>query len=177
MIDILQKACEDKILIAIYTNRDDYDKFSAGYVLDVSEEELLIKHLTPNGEFDGYSVRKTDSVYRVESNSLYLDKVKKLFELKKESASLPDIDTNEDILLNTIKFAMNNNFVVTICIGENACDITGYIKNINDGNIKILQISEYGQNDGETIFLLQDILKICVCDTECRDLDILYRNK
>ncbi len=176
MINILKKLCKDGNLIAIYTNRSYYDKFSVGYILAVTEENILIQSLSPRGEFDGYSVIKTDSVYRLETDEMYLDKIRRLLALKGYNNEFPAIDTNGDILINIINYAIGNKQIVTICIDEDASDIIGYIVDFTGDKVKVLQVSEYGQNNGETIFPLQEIIKICVNDTICMDLDILYRN-
>lgn len=176
MLDILKKVCKDGDLTAIYTNRNDYDSFSVGYILGVTEESFIIKHLSSRGEFDGYSVRKTDDVYRIETDGIYLKKIKLLSEQKRGNESLPSIDTNGEFLLNAIKYAIDNKFVATICIDESACDIVGYIKSMDNNHVRVLQITEYGENNGETVFPLQEILKLCINDLECMDLDILYRN-
>ena len=176
MVDILKQVNECGILTAIYTNKNDYDKFSVGYILSVAEDSFLTKHLSTRGEFDGYSVRKVDDVYRVETNGLYLHKIEQLYKQKINQVEIPAIDTNGNLLLNAITYAINNNFITIICIDESANDIVGYIESFDNYNIKVLQISEYGQKNGETIFSVDEIIKICINDTDCVDLDILYRN-
>lgn len=175
MINILKKFCEDNSLVSIYTNKNDYDKFSVGYILSVTEEYILIEHLNMRGEFDGHSVRETNSVYRVEQGGMYLEKIAKLNRAKEVINKTHAIITQGNVLINTIKYAIKNKLMANICIDENSTDITGYIIDFFENHIKVLQISEYGKSDSETFFSINEIIKIWINDTECMDLDILYR--
>ncbi len=55
MLELLRECEDNKILTAVYNNRNAYDSFSVGYVLAVTEEEMLLARISPRGEFDVYA--------------------------------------------------------------------------------------------------------------------------
>jgi|GEM_PF-2002604 hypothetical protein len=178
MYDILKQAYENKFLTSLYTNRNDYCKFNVGYVLNVSDNWCLLKLISPHGEFDGYSVRTIDDVYRLEIDGLYINKIETLYKHKiYRGKEIPEINSSGDILLDAIDYAFINKLIVIICIGEDASDIFGYIEYYDNNKIKILQMTDYGQKNGETIFGINEIRRMNINDMDCMDLEILYRNR
>jgi len=125
MINILKRVCKERILTAIYTDKNNYDRFSVGYVMELTKERFLMKHLTTRGEFDGYSVKNIDDVYRIEVDGMYLEKIKTLCLYKEELDKSPEIDIKEDLLYSIIDYAIDNKLISVICLDEEAGDLSG----------------------------------------------------
>ena len=174
MIDIL-KRLSNNMLVAMYLNRSDYDKFVVGNIISITEEWLLIKHLSPRGEFDGYSIRSVDDVYRVEIGGAYLERIERLSKHNEINSTFPIPNLDGDILINLVNYAMYNECVSVISLDEDATDIVGLITNASNGMIRIKELTEFGHINGETMFPIKEILKICVNDIECMDLNLLYK--
>ncbi|HNX29821.1 MAG TPA: hypothetical protein PKN87_10505 [Syntrophomonadaceae bacterium] len=176
MIEILKKYMSVDCPVAIFTNRNDYDRFAVGIIIAVTAEYILVKNINSRGEFDGYSVTNTSMIYRLESDSKYLRKIKKLYDCKKGD-DVFNICLNGNLLMNILQYAIDNNVISKICIDEDANDIVGYIDQLKGEIVKINQISDYGEIDGETVFRIDEILKIAIADSDIIDLDLLFRFK
>ena len=146
----------------IYANYNDTGKFHFGKIVAVNESEVAIQTVTPDGEMDGIVVIGIDCINRVETNSQYVEKMKKL--CYEESFLLSKLQIgNKHIAKNVLLQAFKDNYAVSIELmnsGQN--DVVGIVKCIDDTVCSVEQYDEYGFIDGEAYFLLRDITKIAV---------------
>ena len=177
MENVLKQLSSEKALVAIYTNRSDYDKFAVGFILAVADERIIIHSISPGGDLDGYTMMNLKKVYRVETEGLYLKKIRKLCELKGFAKQIYDHNISGDILENAIKYAMTNNQLVTISLDRDANSIIGYIVDYDNNIVKLLQVSAYGENDGYCMLSTQEIEEMIINDSDCRDIDLLYKDR
>ena len=62
-INTLLRAKKEKVLIvSIYSNWNEPEKCAVGFVEDISDEQISLKHITPHGLNDGYVIRRLDDV-------------------------------------------------------------------------------------------------------------------
>ncbi len=172
MCNILHEIKEQKKIIALYTDADNYEKFMIGYVISILNGKILVLNVGLNGEFDGYSVINTDDIYRIEVDSKYIKKIKSICKFKYEE--IFSIRTEKDLLLDLLNSAINRNSVVAVSVFDSDNAIFGYVKKIENNKVYILQVNEYGEDDGYTIFLYNSIRRCVMEDIECRILDDLY---
>ncbi len=173
MIEILDKLCEEGTLTSIYSDRDDYDRFSVGYILSLDSDNVLLEHISPNGIFDGFSIVKKEDIYRLENEGLYLEKIKLLNKIKKEKRHNLPIKTDGCLLLNFIDYIVENNIFAKISINADSPDIMGYIVEASNTDIIVIQINYYGKYDGKTFLLIDDIERIEIEDSDCKDMSML----
>ena len=162
MLKILYELCLSKEMACIYTNYNDTSKFHFGTIIAVNEEEIAIQTISPDGENDGIVVIGTDYINRVETNSQYIEKMKKL--CAGDSLFLNDLEIDNNNIINSILlFAFKEKEVVSIeLIDSGYNDVIGIIEEIDDIECKIKQFNEYGYVDGELYFRVNDITKVAV---------------
>lgn len=155
---------ERKKLISIYCNNDT-EKFYAGYILGVNHEDILLQHITPNGKYDGYILKKTASVYRIGYDESYLNKVQKLYEFEERKHKKINIDANH-IMISFLDEALKNNWIAIIELCDSDFDdIQGMVIETNSNCIVVQKIDDQGRCDGITYFDIDTVTRI-ECDTE-----------
>ena len=163
-------------IVSIFTDKNNANTWSSGFIEAISEEHIVLKHISPEGRYDGFIARRLNSNYRLDFDGIYEQRLLKLYKIQKQSHG-PFIIDKEQIGVNLFKevlqSAKSTNYVVTICIDEDVEqeDIIGFVKEINDKTILISKISYEGIYDGESIFYLKDIISIN-CNTSD---EIIYK--
>lgn len=155
----------NKLPISIFTDVDNTDKFSFGFVQEISDEHILINCISPFGFYDGYTIRNRANIYRIEYQNNYGKKLHKLYQIRNQKHQLITRKT-DNLIADLIHFAKKENFIVSIELhNSDTDDLQGYISNVKDTIIAIEQIDEYGKNNGKSMILLEDITKIS-CDSD-----------
>lgn len=155
---------ERKKLVSIYCS-DDTEKFYAGYILEVNHEDILFQHITPNGKYDGYILKKTASVYRVGYDESYLDKVQKLYEFEVKKHKEINIDAN-NIMVSFLNEASKNNWITVIELCDSDFDdVQGMVIAVNSDCIAVQKIDDQGRCDGVTYFDADTVTRV-ECDAE-----------
>lgn len=164
LISKLLYAKQSNMPISVYSDQSDTEVFTLGYIIDVSNEYVLLGSITPYGYYDGYTIKQTDSIYRVEINDEYGLGINKLYTLYKQRHS--DFMLSENLVLSLLQFAFREHLVVGIelCNSGNN-DLTGFVTNFQEPYVVVKQINDNGQDDGESIVNFNDITCI-TCDSE-----------
>ena len=174
----LNRAMKENLLVSIYTNQWEPDYFSTGFVDAISDQEVVLSHVTPDGLYDGYIVRKLDDLFRVDIGGLYEQRLYLLYTLQKQShlklikkRKTGDANLFQEVLL----CARKQNYVVSLCIDETDTQdgITGWISEVSDDEVIIAKISYEGHNDGFSIVPMNQISKINCDTTDERVIKIL----
>lgn len=162
MLKILNELYQSQDMACIYADYNDTSKFHFGTIMAVNEEEIAIQMISPDGENDGIVVISITNINRVETNSLYVQKMKKL--CAGGSLFLNDLEIDNNNIINSILlFAFKEKEVVSIeLIDSGYNDVIGIIEEIDDVECKIKQFNEYGYVDGELYFRINDITKVAV---------------
>lgn len=158
--DILEKSRNEKEILSLYTNKEDTERFSVGYILELCEKYCIIALISPSGLYDGYRVIDINEIYKIEYGGDYEKKLKKLYDIKKQSHK--DIKLLENnLIISMLKFAKENEFIITIELLESGLnDVQGYVKNFTRW-----KINDLGQKDGLSEIDLDAITSI-VCNSE-----------
>lgn len=80
--DILEKSRNEKEILSLYTNKEDTERFSVGYILGLCEKYCIIALISPSGLYDGYRVIDINEIYKIEYGGDYEKKLKKLYDIK-----------------------------------------------------------------------------------------------
>ena len=59
-------------LVAVYSRCDEPEVFDVGYITDITDTFVLLYAVDEYGNYDGYCLRLTENIYRLETDSLYL---------------------------------------------------------------------------------------------------------
>jgi len=162
----------DKPLL-LYKNREDTEIFHCGYVLDVTEKEVLMAHISSVGRYDGYILLRCEDLWRVESDDGYVAKTHKLYKLRHQEH--PAIDRhNASLMEDLLRFAQKHRLIVILqFLSSGLENTTGFVANIHDGTIEIDRVNYEGNRDGKTYVHISDITRIDCDDDEASALRLL----
>ncbi len=172
MYNLLNNLMEEKTLTAFYTNRDESDKFSVGYVYALETDTIIIINIGIHGEFDGFTLERIEDIFKIETDTLYLRKIKMLLDCDVQSQNL---EITGELLEDILKYAKNNNHIVMIRIEGTDDSIVGFVLKISDTIISVKQINEYGEYDGICLFYRNEINRVMMKDVECILLEKLIQ--
>jgi len=165
MEEILRQAKEERAAVSVYTDREEMDRFSVGYVLGVSEEEVLMALISPLGHYDGYVLYKLDDIYRINECGLYESKIVGLYEGEAHKHAFFPIDES-NLLGSLLAFSKQKGYIVRIeLIDGNYEDVQGFYDDRTTNVISILCVSDYGERDGKTYLYVDDVSRI-TCDSQ-----------
>ena len=168
-ISSLLRAKKEGFVVSIYSNWNEPEKCSVGFVEDISNDQIILKHITPHGLNDGYAIRKRDDVFRVDLNGQYEKRLLTLYNLQgQKHINLLQNKTDKDsnLFKEALLSAQKLNMVINACIDETEAQesIVGWVKEVNNDEVVISQISFDGLDDGESIIFIANIVKIN-CDS------------
>ena len=161
-------------IVSLFCDENDADTFLSGYIMDCDEDWVLIGHITPRGEYDGYILKAIDDIIHIESQGKYEAKMELLYSLKNQKPH-PAIDRTKDITLfhEIINKCEKEKCLTTIEImQDDACTLTGRIQ-YRDGMIVIKKIDEYGEPDGMAYAEEKDVSAIAFDNADLQDLQLL----
>lgn len=169
ILPVLKRSHEESLMVSVYSDRNEPEAFSAGFIDALSAGQFVMKHVTPEGIQDGYIIRRTEDVFRVDVGGEYERRLELLYTLQKqrhEDFITGSVEQASNLFKESPEIAQRRNAVVTVCIDETESqdEIKGFVKSVNSGGVTISRISHDGSDDGESTFFSDDIVKIN-CDT------------
>ncbi|MGI6745677.1 MAG: hypothetical protein ACOX45_05980 [Acutalibacteraceae bacterium] len=173
LIEELNRIKEQRGLISIYTDTNNTCKFTVGYVAGVSEQHFILALVTPTGEYDGFLLKELDSIYKITTDELYLNKLLKLINMKQTEFNM--LFESNDLIEELLIFAQKRHKILSIeLMNSGYDDCIGFIELINESMCKTQEINEFGKYDGISIVNLSDITQISCDDTDNRTRMTLY---
>lgn len=172
MIMALKKAIKDCSVVSVFSNRCAPDKCSVGLIERVTDKQVLIKHITEYGMYDGYIIRRLEDVFRVDISGQYEKRLYRLYKLhgqKHDNLLTNRIGKQYDLFREALIAAQREKYAVSINIDDTGeqDDITGWVRDISEEEASVSKITFDGDEDGESIFALSDIVKLnCDCEDE-----------
>lgn len=171
MINVLKELYKTQELAEFFTNGET-ETFEVGTVVALNDDMLAFQSYTKNGFDDGIVVLSVDSIFRVETNSQYLNKMKKLISDFSISKIASLIDEN-NIIDSLLHIALERKEIVSVkLLGNKYIDFTGFVERIENGECKFKVIDEYGFDDG---FSYADIADITEMSYMCEDDKRIFR--
>jgi hypothetical protein len=158
---------KDEIIAVFCEPNDDYSNVY-GFANQIDDNYFVSNEISTRGKYDGYMLRKTEDIFRIDCGSYYevsLRKVAKSLNIKHR-----EIPVGNNVFMNYIRFAKDSKLVVGVCVNEyGRYDITGYIEGIDEEaetlTIQIISHNKEGAFDGFTIVAFDEVLRMC-CDSE-----------
>lgn len=171
--EVLRRAQDDEKIVCLYTSRYS-ENFAAGFVEAVSENQVVLRSLTPHGRYDGWLLRVLENISRIDSGGRYEEKLLALFRARGQNHPhfLPPTDETTDLISEMLICARRSDCAVRIDIGADD-DNEGFVKEVEATTITIEKFDVNGQIDSESVIELEHIEKIAVDDEDLQDLKIL----
>ena len=149
MVYLLRILAAQGALASVYTDPDDPEGFSAGFVEAVDGQHVLMCDLSPWGQIDGWRVRRNQDVIQVLAGEEYEQRLAMLLAYHKQHhrcffTEAPAEDT--DLLLSVLIACKERGEIVSVIMGDDM--ITGRVLEANGAKV----VREYYFNDhGEQI--------------------------
>lgn len=143
----------------------------------------MMQSISPEGSSDGYIVRRTNDIFRVDFDGVYERKIGLLYKLRNQthSSSLDhsNITANSNLFYEVLMEAKEQKSVVSISLDAAQDSITGFVKNIDYRSLttSILRLTEQGEKDGIVSFSIEDIEKSDYDTSDERLLQLLFNFK
>lgn len=177
----LERSKKKGVMVSAFSNRHQPDKCSTGFIEEISNEQFIMKHVAPEGVYDGYIIRRINDIFRIDFNGKYEKRLALLYNLQVQhhKGTLKNkLNEDSNLFIAALVFAQNNNLIVRVCIDETEMqeDIVGFVKKVHD-NVIISRITNEGLADGESIFRTSDIIKINIDSSDEKILKLLWLNQ
>ncbi len=175
MVDVLNDLCREGTYVAVYGNSETPSKFMFGRILCVGDTRFAMLLISPNGEYDGIVVDDLEDIIRVAAHGKYHEKMMKLICPNEVNLQLPDIDESH-IDRSVLIYAKETNRLVSIELEESgAVDVCGFVEEVSEATCKILEVDEYGFQDGDSVLDLRSISQISMDSADENRVMKLYR--
>ena len=177
MIDILEKSKQEKKFIGIWLYNDD-DGFWSGIVKDYTDDFVILQHYTKYAKPDGLLIEKINNIESIDFDDDY----SKAMEYLIEYAEVLDIETEievkiehpetwqKDILDDQIG---KKDRIVRVQINTDNY-YNGFVEWCDDDTLIMALIGKEGQDQGKSVYKIEDINSIRVNDLENRKRLLLY---
>ena len=163
MVYLLRILAVQGALASVYTDPEDPEGFSAGFVEAVDGQHVLMCDLTPWGQIDGWRVRRNQDDLQVLSGEEYEQRLAMLMAYHKEYhrcffTEAPAEDT--DLLLSVLLSCKEKQQIVSVIVGDDM--ITGRVVEANGLRMKLQCLDFFGREvETETVTLREiEILEI-----------------
>jgi len=155
-------------ILSVYCNPDDKHSAIVGFAKQIDDDYMICNSVTRYGKYDGYLLRKTENIFRVDYGSHYETSLFRVFTHHKQSHK--EIPSNNTVFINYIQFAKDSGFVAYVGIRDHDDGtVSGYIDEIDFDSetftIHIIAREREGAFDGFTVVSFDDVYYMC-CDTE-----------
>jgi len=175
IVEILNELKKTEELCSIYSDGNNTDKFSVGYVMDIDETYYVMESIDPYGKTDGLFCKIIENIVFIEKETIYLEKIMKLNKFYKQQR-YPKYELQKDPLLSLLKFAQKNSKVCSFELCESSKDnMVGIINEITDEFIEIECFNDYGKNDGTAIVELGKISSVSCDSSDEKVIEILSK--
>ncbi|HIU16209.1 MAG TPA: hypothetical protein IAC49_07065 [Candidatus Ventricola intestinavium] len=166
MVYLLRILAAQGALASVYTDPEDPEGFSAGFVEAVDGQHTLMCDLTPWGQIDGWRVRRNQDVIQVLSGEEYEQRLAMLMAYHGQHhrfffTDAPAEDT--DLLLSVLLECRARREIVSIIIGDDM--ITGRVTEANGLRLKLRVLDFFGREAEEETITLREI-EILEIDTQ-----------
>lgn len=171
MISLFNEFKKSQELIEIYSDKENSNKFIVGKVIGVTESEVLLQLVDPNGQFDGYLAMYQSSIYKICEKTAYLKTISLLYDGDDNLSA----NNEEDLMVFLAKFAFDKEDIITVEIKFSGLeDSIGLIKEINNQYMVIEAISEEGKSVGKEYIAFSAMTEISCLSKENCQLKALY---
>lgn len=169
MYQILKKIKEAGKITSIFNDIEDDDRFGVGFIVSLNQEEMLIKSISPNGEYDGYMWLRVETIFQCNFDGEYEKKIMALY----DSCDRQGLDiSDQDIRKNLLNYSISEKRVLEIVYLSKI--ISGYVVEYSDEVIAIREVNQYGK-EVEMVYIKMELVDEIHMDTiTCREMEKLH---
>lgn len=177
--EMLQMSLKKKSIVSIHSNKGDIELVDVGYIDALNERECRIYVYTRYGMEDGLRVLLTDSIFLVEIEGLYEDRI--AFYAQKgqhqlPSPKLPEV-VSDNILLETLRQAQESRLMVSLKLPGEDAFYRGYVRSCDEENVCLGIHDGFGDADGVATVSTEDIRYVMCGSMEGQRVQFLAEHR
>jgi hypothetical protein len=175
----LRQALESDALIGVFSDPADPAAFMVGWVEAVTDEHVLLRHLSTHGRYDGYRLLAIDDIFRLDTAGRYLERLRLLSQVREERFVRffkAKMSREADLVTETLLAAQQHELLVRVYILDGDHE-SGWVKDLTHDTVTITRLDEYGIADFEATVHLEAISEVHCDDEGLQDLQILARRE
>lgn len=157
-------------IVSVFCDRSRPESHLTGFIDAASDCEIVLKHISPEGRYDGFVLIHRDDVYRIDADGEYEQKIQKLYNLKNQSH--PDLQYSEYLYDDLLSFCKEQNFIVSVELEE--CELSGFLVNFDSEFVQLQLVNDYGKRNGETVLSTNEIISFSVDSEKEQDIKLLF---
>ena len=160
MIERLKEVAVKQKCVSLYMDSEDTSRFVFGRILCVNGDHIAILMISPEGDYDGLLVKRTEAVIRLEMDDKYARKMHKLCN-EKNVAEFEGVIDELDIVKSALDYAKTAKKIISCeLLNSGSDDIVGFLEDIKNGLCEIKQVDAEGCEDGYSYIMMNDITQI-----------------
>ena len=170
LLELLRTFKRERRIVSIFSDSENTNKFSSGYVVAVSDTYVLVALLDPNGRYFGFGTFVLDDIYALECEGKYEKKLAILHSLSDRIHADIELLTG-DIMLDLLTFAYYKALIVTVEVFTSGLDNSqGFVTDISDG-VLVLSALLVNKIVGEKEYnRILEVIKMALTSYEALDM-------
>lgn len=160
-------------ILQFHVDDENPESFIVARLVHKFSDDLLLSILTPGGVWDGFLYLNSIAVGRIDSDEEYIQKLLTLSKFKGQvepRALYPVFNSFKAI----IDYSISHHLVIGIeCYESGAVDLTGMIAGYDDDFLEIIQMDDYGQEDGYAFVRPEAVTRMSIMTEQLHDIEIL----
>jgi hypothetical protein len=174
VLEHFQKSGE---FLSVYYNSSDWSRFSFGNLEFVNDEWTVLTSYTSFGDWDGYAVRPTMDVCRIEFDGSYERDLSTLIASKNIKTKRIDFNLKTDPLKTVFDLSKKERIPIDLWGHDRSMPRSGIIDDINSGIIYFQVINSDGKLDAKMRVDIDEITGVDIWSTDTRKLMKLMDEK
>jgi hypothetical protein len=161
------------ILVSIYTDKDDSDSFTLGYLLQMDNDNILLNVIDSYGEENGFCTIKLSDIFIFDGDKMYSEKMQKLFEIKNQKRKyITNLNTNP--IGDFLKHTVDNNLLIEVNEDDN---YMGHVSYFSAETLVLQLIDNYCNDMGTATIDMEYVNTLKYQNRYLKDLELLYNKK
>ena len=162
-----QKECTT---VSVYSNRQDTSLFSAGIIYAVSEDDILLRSIAPDGGYDGHQTIPLSDIYMVCADGAYeKDLEKRYFAQEMRHPEFRISGNNLRVVLLELAKKTGCWVSVELCKSGN-WDVQGQVRDLSDESVSI-DAYDGEEFSGRCLIRLESVTRVCSNSSDERALE------
>lgn len=160
-------------LVSIYSDSDDPDSFTLGYLLQMDDDNILMNMIDSYGEENGFCTINLSDIFIFDGDKMYSEKMLKLFSLKNQKRRyIANSETNPIVAF--LKNAVENNLLVEVNEDDN---YIGYVSYYSTETLVLQLIDNYCNDMGTATIDMKHVGTLKCQNRYLNDLELLNSRK
>ena len=161
------------ILISLYSDTDEPESFTLGYLLEMDESNVLVNMVDSFGEENGFCTIILSDIFIFDQDKMYSEKMNNLFKLKNQSRKYI-VNLKSNPIISFLENALENKILVEVNEDDN---YVGYVIEFSIEFLELAIIDNYGNDMGMAIIDMGHVGILKCQNRYLKDLELLYGGK